>query len=233
MVCAYRKRKRGLSDPVILRALCVAMTFVSEARDGDVMLARNFDDMMYGRMAERLEYEGVPVVYDEEASAETRLVWDAICLLIEEYEPEREVPQLVFDVAGDHSSLAYDVISKEAEEEEPAVVAAKAVVAATAVVKPAVVVPVVKPAATVDPMELLAEMERELAETKRQLAEKDRQIAELNGELKSLKKQVDWHQNRDTQMLTMLVGRLSVPTTTISGPVHNNGGTVTGDVNGI
>jgi len=104
LLCVYRW---GESQTVMC-AVCVASVFVSEVLGGNRCLASNFDNMLHGYAAEAIVMDNQPLRYGDDDVRVVSFLWDVICLMLEEYEPEREMPQWAYDEVGTHAYLAYE-----------------------------------------------------------------------------------------------------------------------------
>jgi len=205
LVHAYQKVLRKSVEPLIIRAVCVAVSFADVAQC-DGAMACNFDDMMHGRVSEHLEFQGRELVYsDEDTSVEEQLVWDTVCLMLEEYIPVSQMPQQAYNIAGLHAQLAY----------------------CTEVMYGASVPPAVIPVKAPPQMDEVAELRRQLAQM---TEERDRyrdevqkhrdevqkhrdEVLTLRGRNEALENELAWHRANTQHTTDALLAKLSLPKT--------------------
>lgn len=115
MLALYEKHHRGLSKAVALKCISVAWAFCSSVAEGNASVPYQIKDVLEHQTKEWIEIGGEPLAFDDEDTA-SQLIWDTVCLMLEEKEPQPEW-QYAFDMAGIHAAYAY---KKEVMEETEA-----------------------------------------------------------------------------------------------------------------
>jgi len=113
---AYEKRHWKLSQAAAMKCVNVAWAVFSAVTEGNAALPANLENFFEHRTHEMIEVEGEPMYFDD-SSIEEQLIWDSVCLMLEEVEPRPEW-QYAYDIASPHAHMAYDagVLGDEVEE---------------------------------------------------------------------------------------------------------------------
>lgn len=117
LLCAYKLKKKTVTTPSMLRAMCVAFAFVEMAMDGEQARAAQFDNMLHGLAPEHIEWENSYLRYDDDTLNEELLMWDIACLLLDEHADA--APQFAFDIAERHVYMAYRLSQPPVPAEAP------------------------------------------------------------------------------------------------------------------
>lgn len=102
-----RRRWHDIPDAELLRALSVAWAFIAKVEDGNRMQAMNFDRMLHGQSQEVIEMEGAIIALGEDDTPLETMVWDSICLMLEEDATLPQTAQYAYDLADRHEVYAY------------------------------------------------------------------------------------------------------------------------------
>ena len=116
---AYKRYHKSLHISSVMRAVSLALAFATLAEEGDMARAGQFDAMLHGHGCETIELEGETLLFSEEGSTEETLFWDTVCLLLDEHEPDTDMPQAAYDLVDGHEWLAYRLGDENNEPSEP------------------------------------------------------------------------------------------------------------------
>ena len=102
-----RQRWHDIPDAELLRAMSVAWAFIAMVEDGNRMQAMSFDRMLHGQSQEVIEMEGTIIALGEDDTPLETMVWDSICLMLEEDATLSQTAQYAYDLADQHEVYAY------------------------------------------------------------------------------------------------------------------------------